>query len=94
MLFLSALVGGAAALFILGPLLGWGAAPAFDPEGEAEDARTGLLERRSQVLASIKDLEMEFAVGKLTLEDFEEAKAELSREAVEIYRRMEQDGGV
>lgn len=93
MLFLSALVAGSTALFVLGPLLGWGSAPAFDRESDVEDAHAALLNRRTEVLASIKDLEMEYAVGKLTREDFEEARAELSQEAVDVYRRLDQDGG-
>lgn len=92
MIFLTALVAGAAALFVLAPLLGWRTAPAWEPEGPRA-ATDELLVRRQEILASIKDLEMEYAVGKLTREDYEEIRGRLSRQAVEIYRQMDGHAG-
>jgi hypothetical protein len=86
MILLSALVVAVVALWVLGPLLGWGATEAFPAEATAKNE---LLARRQEALKDLKDLEMEFAVGKLTREDFERTKAELSHQAVEIYKEID-----
>ena len=92
MLALSATVAGAVALFILGPLLGWGSAPAFETAPAGSDRRRELLERRQETLGALRDLQMEFEVGKLTREDYEQTRERLTRQAVEIYREMDEDG--
>lgn len=90
MMLLAALVTGVTVLFVLSPLLGWGAAPAFGTERRG-DQQEELLRQRQEILGSIKDLEMEFAVGKLTREDYEASRNALSREAVELYRILDRD---
>jgi hypothetical protein len=92
MVILSGFVVAAAALFVLAPLLGWGASAAFDsPESRKADRREELLRRRQEILAGIKDLDLEYEVGKLTREDHEAARERLSAEAVEIYRHLDED---
>ncbi len=91
MIVLAALVAGSAALFVLAPLLGWGSAPAFETTSPAADRHEELLARRREVLAAIKDLEMEHEVGKLTREDYERSRELLGRQAIEIYRQLDQD---
>lgn len=93
MIVLAALVAGCTALFVLSPLLGWRTAPAFEDEADAvRRAREELLARRQELLAGIKDLEMEYEVGKLTRSDYEASRDELTRQAVEVYRQMDRDG--
>jgi hypothetical protein len=89
---LSAAILGATTLWILAPILGW------TLEGEDEAGGFGseheeLLETRRQTLASIKDLEMEFQVGKLTKEDYEETRERLAREAVAILKQIDSSSG-
>jgi len=91
-LALSASVAGAVALFILSPLLGWGTAPAFDAAPPGSDRKRELLEQRQETLAALRDLQMEFEVGKLTREDYEQTRERLTLHAVEIYREMDKDG--
>ena len=89
----SAVIAGAVALYVLGPLLGWGGAPAREDAGqEGEDRRRELMERRQEALSGLKDLELEFEVGKLTREDYEQQREKLTRQTVEIYREMDKDG--
>jgi hypothetical protein len=88
----TALVAGAVILYILGPLLGWGVEPAFDTPQPGGDHRREMLERRQEILAGLKDLQLEYEVGKLTREDYEETRDRLTRQAVEIYREMDKDG--
>lgn len=90
MILLSALVTAGTVLFILAPLLGWGVTPAFDLAGSAS-RKDELLRQRQEILAGLKDLDLEFEVGKLTREDYEQTRERLSNQAIEIYREMDQD---
>ena len=93
MIFLLALVAGCTVLFILAPLLGWRSTPAFPDEATiSRDSREELLQERREILAGIKDLEMEYEVGKLTREDYTKTREQLARQAVEIYRQMDRNG--
>ena len=78
----------AAALWVLSPIFGWG-----DATGERHDLaaaeREDLLHRRQEKLSAIKDLEMEFRIGKLSKEDFDETRERLAREAVEILKAID-----
>ena len=94
MIILTAVVVGAAILFILAPLLGWGAADAFDRSTGDASRRAELAAQRREILASLADLELEFEVGKLTREDFERTRERLTRQAVDIYRQMDAHGAV
>ncbi|MFQ5701199.1 MAG: hypothetical protein ACE5HU_05090 [Acidobacteriota bacterium] len=92
MLILEAFVAGLTILFVLAPLLGWSVRPAFETSARlACDNIDDLRAQRRQILASIKDLDLEFAVGKLTQPDYEQAREELSREAIAVYRRLDED---
>jgi|SoiMethySBSTD1v2_1073268.scaffolds.fasta_scaffold4053185_2 hypothetical protein len=89
----SAVLAGAVALYVLGPILGWGSpAPLADTGAREADRRRELLDRRQETLAGLKDLTMEYEVGKLTREDYEQQREKLTREAVEIYRELDKDG--
>ncbi len=80
---------GATTLWVLAPLLGWTRQEeeARDPRREEQES---LLAARREILASIKDLEMEAQVGKLTPEDYEQTRERLSQEAVEVLRRLDE----
>ncbi len=86
MIALSALVVAGAALWVLAPLLGWGATDAFASSGEG---LSDTMQRRNETLKALKDLELEFEMGKLTREDYEQTRAQLSRQAVEIYKELD-----
>jgi hypothetical protein len=85
---LSAALLGAATFWILAPLLGWSEESATGIPVNPENA--DLLATRQEILSAIKDLEMEFQVGKLTEEDFRLTREQLAREAVELFKRMDQ----
>ena len=56
-------------------------------------SREELLERRDRILASIKDLEFEKEVGKISEQDFREMNARFRREAVAVMRELESAAG-
>ena len=92
MIILSAVVAGLTAIFILSPLLGWGGSPAWQTRSTATDRHDELLTRRQTILGDLKDLEIEYEVGKLTKEDFEQTRERLSKQAIETYRELDKDG--
>ena len=95
MILLTAVVVGAVILFVLAPLLGWGGRDdqTFETASPASTRQAELLHQRQEILASIRDLDLEYEVGKLTREDFEQAREHLTRQAVEIYRQMDAHAG-
>ncbi len=91
MVIVAAIVIAGAALFVLSPLLGWGAHPAFETAASAQGAaRDELLRRRQEILAGIKDLDLEYELGKLTREDHHQARERLAAEAFALYRRLDE----
>jgi hypothetical protein len=92
MVIIAGIVVAGAALFVLAPLLGWGALPAFESGAAAVGAqRDQLLRQRQEILAAIKDLDLEFELGKLTREDHQQARERLAAEAFALYGRLDED---
>ena len=82
----------ATTLWVLAPIFGWGDV-ATERHDLAAAEREDLLKSRQEKLAAIKDLEMEFRVGKLTKEDFEATRERLAHEAVEILKKIDAGAG-
>lgn len=89
MIAAAAAILGATTLWVLAPLLGWTRHEEEAPDPRREEQES-LLAARREILASIKDLEMEAQVGKLTPEDYEQTRERLSQEAVEVLRRLDE----
>jgi hypothetical protein len=83
----AAIVLGMVTLWVLAPIFGWGAGE--EPHDEAAAAREELLSARREILAQIKDLDMEFQIGKLTREDYDTTRERLTHEAVGILKQMD-----
>jgi hypothetical protein len=82
---------GAALYRTLAPLVGAEARPAAD--GLSESMR-GVLEREKMlVLRSIKELEFDRAMGKLSEKDFDEMAARLRARAISVMRQLDAGGG-
>jgi hypothetical protein len=85
----TAVILGATALWVLAPILGWTRTEDQEQDRIPEEQKA-LLDSRREILSSIKDLEMEYKVGKLTPEDYEETREHMTREAVEVLRRLDE----
>lgn len=73
-------------LYIAWPLLQESSATSEDLEpGELER----LEERKEQLVADLKDVEMDFRMGKLSNEDYERLKGDLEYKAIEILQEIE-----
>ncbi len=54
--------------------------------------REQALEEKENLVANLKDIEMDFRMGKLSQEDYEQLKSDFELRAVEIFERLEQLG--
>jgi hypothetical protein len=52
-----------------------------------------LFDAKERALRSLKDLEMDFSMGKVSQEDFEQSKRSLSSEVAEILAEIKKNGG-
>jgi hypothetical protein len=52
------------------------------------DARGRLLDTRERLLRAIKDLELDRAMGKVSADDFERGKSELTQEVARVMQEL------
>ena len=83
---------GAAFYRTLAPLVGAVARPAAD-DGLSQSMRAVLEREKMLVLRSIKELEFDRAMGKLSEKDFEEMSARLRARAMSLMRQLDTRGG-
>ena len=82
---------GAALYRTLAPLVGAEARPAAD--GLSESMRVVLEREKMLVLRSIKELEFDRAMGKLSAKDFDEMSARLRARAMSLMRQLDAGAG-
>lgn len=85
-LLIALLISAVAIVAVVWPLLKKGPAPVLIED----DRLTELLLRKEQVLASIKELEFDYRVGKLSDEDYQQYDQRLRRQAIGIMQQIEQ----
>ena len=90
---MTALIGGlllaaGVVLFVLEPVLSGRGAPLYSGDDDYDDAAA----RRRVALTALRDLEYDRATGKLDSRDYEQLKAELSREALGHLEREDEPG--
>ncbi|MEY4669058.1 MAG: hypothetical protein RL518_1757 [Pseudomonadota bacterium] len=77
--------------YVLGPLFESGP---LDYGASAEPAALGpLLDAKERALRSLKDLEMDFSMGKLSQDDFDQSKRSLTAEVASILAEIQKHGG-
>lgn len=73
--------------------------PLFEPpmpsfaNGSDGGALGPLLDAKERALRSLKDLEMDFSMGKLSKEDFDQSKRSLTAEVATILADIKRNGG-
>lgn len=82
---LAAVVSLAALWYVIQPLLD----PSPAPPMVEDDRLTELMAQKDTVLKSIKDLEFDYHVGKLSDEDFERFNLRLRRQAIGLIQQIE-----
>ena len=58
------------------------------PEGEVADQEQALRETED-IIESLKDIDMDFRMGKLSTQDYQSLKLDFEQQAVEIFQRVQ-----
>jgi len=61
-------------------------------EPAAEDQRTDqemVLKEKEDVIETLRDIEMDFRMGKLSTQDYQALKSDFEQQAVEIFQRLQ-----
>jgi len=58
------------------------------PEGEVADQEQALREKED-IIESLKDIDMDFRMGKLSTQDYQSLKLDFEQQAVEIFQRVQ-----
>ena len=58
------------------------------PEDETTDQEK-LLQEKEDIIESLKDIEMDFRMGKLSTLDYQSLKSDLEQRAVKIFQRIQ-----
>jgi len=82
-LVLSLLLG----LFLAAPLAETAGAEVSDNRG-ARGGVPSLMDKKERALRALKDLELDYTMGKVSREDFERSKQELSREVARVLEEL------
>lgn len=80
----------AVVLYIAYPLLKEEEAKA--EQGKQSSQRDLLLEQKVDVIANLKDIEMDYRMGKLSEEDYQALKLDFEGQAVGIFQKLESLG--
>ncbi len=87
-IFIAILMAAIAVVIVAWPIVRGRSAPS--PSGEENDPVLGeLMVRREAVLTAIKDLEFDYAVGKIEEGDFQALNAQLRAEAIEVLKELD-----
>jgi hypothetical protein len=85
-LLIALVLSGLAMAAVVWPLLKKGPAPVLVEDGRLAE----LLHRKEQVLASIKELEFDYRVGKMSEADYQQYDQRLRRQAISLMQQIEQ----
>ena len=75
-------------LYVAYPLL-WGETNAKPPVEAPRSDREAILREKEDVVADLKDIEMDYRMGKLSPQDYEDLKSEYEERAVEAFEQVE-----
>lgn len=75
-------------LYVAYPLL-WGETKAAPPPEAPPTDRQAVLREKEDVVADLKDIEMDYRMGKLSSRDYEDLKSEYEERAAHVFDRVE-----
>ena len=75
-------------LYVAYPLL-WDETGAEPPPEEPRTDRQTILREKEDVVADLKDIEMDYRMGKLSSQDYQDLKSEYEERAVEVFEQAE-----
>jgi hypothetical protein len=78
----------AAIIYVAYPLL---TDPVSVAPGEADEEKIGqLFEEKDEIVASLKDIDMDYRMGKLSLQDYNSLRSDFERRAADVFKRLEE----
>jgi hypothetical protein len=75
------------AFFLAAPLAEEASASGADSH-KGHDQRGRLLDSKERALRALKDLELDYTMGKVSRDDFERSKLELTREVAQVLEEL------
>jgi hypothetical protein len=61
-----------------------------ESEKTQDDIFTRLLEEKDEVINSLKDIDMDYRMGKLSLQDYNKLRNDFELRAADVFRRLEE----
>ncbi|RPI20976.1 MAG: hypothetical protein EHM61_25860 [Acidobacteria bacterium] len=61
-----------------------------DREESGDSAQESLRDEKDEIISSLKDIEMDYRMGKLSLQDYTQLRADFERRAADVLRRLEE----
>lgn len=75
-------------LYVAYPLL-WGETKAEPPPEEPRSDRQTILREKEDVVADLKDIEMDYRMGKLSSRDYQDLRSEYEERAADVFDQVE-----
>ncbi len=55
-----------------------------------EDGQERLLSEKEEIISSLKDIEMDYRMGKLSLQDYTQLRVDFERRAADVLKRLDE----
>lgn len=79
----------AAIIYVAYPLVSDKILPDFAEAGESGQER--LLNEKDEIISSLKDIEMDYRMGKLSLQDYTQLRVDFERRAADVLKRLDEN---
>ena len=78
----------AAIIYVAYPLVSEKIALALADTGDSGQER--LLNEKDEIISSLKDIEMDYRMGKLSLQDYTQLRVDFERRAADVFKRLDE----
>jgi len=79
----------AAIIYVAYPLVSEKLLLGFAEAGDSGQER--LLNEKDEIISSLKDIEMDYRMGKLSLQDYTQLRVDFERRAAEVLKRLDEN---
>ncbi|MFB3903632.1 MAG: hypothetical protein ACE15E_09275 [Acidobacteriota bacterium] len=79
----------AAIIYVAYPLLSEKSVASDAEAGESGQER--LLNEKDEIISSLKDIEMDYRMGKLSLQDYTQLRVDFERRAADVLKRLDEN---
>ena len=79
----------AAIIYVAYPLVAEKIVLGFAEAGDSGQER--LLNEKDEIISSLKDIEMDYRMGKLSLPDYTQLRVDFERRAADVLRRLDEN---